>query len=718
MAGSEAKPGRISDRGKIEAEEDPLVELARIVSEDGGFSTPKPEKPRMTRNESPQRSSYAEDLEAELLQELESSLTGREPPAPIQPRAAAPRPAPASAPRPAASQPVRASIGERDPDDLLRSIEEQLGQFERRQAERVTGGSAGFAAQSHQPAAEEPYEEPASDEAPEEAFDAAEEPMPAAPSRDTWQSPVSRLRPLDDDEDGGAPSEPAWEPEPVPVARSDYRFRGPASADWDRPPPAEPPVTRVEPRTRSVEDLAGFGSDEPSDPDLFAGKRTTRARDLFGDDNDLRETEERFPSEGAHRRRIADAFPEFDDEPLSAPSASDERAAINARLAEALESDYADPSHAPGWKAGDVDEGGDEPKVAAAVAAGASRRAAAARAQAAQRSKGARTVLLTAVAVVLVVLIGGAAALYLRSIERGPAEPPPVIAADEAPVKVEPPQDQAAAGGETAGEAVYNRVAGNAPAADEQVVDSAEEPREVARIVLPQSQADGADAIVRPVGEEPAAPDAASAAAPTDEIGPRRVPTYTVRPDGTIVANSTPETPDATPPAEQQVASAETATTLTADLPTADEAIGAAPEQPMTPRPAIEEPQVAAVAPPQPAAETPAGQASAAPADSPVNLLTGANAPAAAAPAAALTDGYLVQISSQRSMEQAQASYADIQQRYPSVLGNLAPVIQEADLGAKGIYYRVRVGPWSARDEAIQVCESLKSAGGNCFVTQ
>jgi cell division protein FtsN len=138
----------------------------------------------------------------------------------------------------------------------------------------------------------------------------------------------------------------------------------------------------------------------------------------------------------------------------------------------------------------------------------------------------------------------------------------------------------------------------------------------------------------------------------------------------------------------------------------------------MTPRPAIEEPQVAAVAPPQPAAETPAGQASAAPADSPVNLLTGANAPAAAAPAAALTDGYLVQISSQRSMEQAQASYADIQQRYPSVLGNLAPVIQEADLGAKGIYYRVRVGPWSARDEAIQVCESLKSAGGNCFVTQ
>ncbi len=59
-----------------------------------------------------------------------------------------------------------------------------------------------------------------------------------------------------------------------------------------------------------------------------------------------------------------------------------------------------------------------------------------------------------------------------------------------------------------------------------------------------------------------------------------------------------------------------------------------------------------------------------------------------------------------------------MQQRYASVLGNLDPNIQEADLGTKGIYYRVRVGPWSSRDDAIQVCESLKAAGGTCFVTQ
>ena len=69
-------------------------------------------------------------------------------------------------------------------------------------------------------------------------------------------------------------------------------------------------------------------------------------------------------------------------------------------------------------------------------------------------------------------------------------------------------------------------------------------------------------------------------------------------------------------------------------------------------------------------------------------------------------------------MADAQSAYARAQQRFPSVLGSLDPQIQEADLGAKGIFFRVRVGPWATRAEAIEVCESLKAAGGNCFVAQ
>ena len=53
MAGSDPKTSRAleqtSARNDIDAEEDPLVELARIVSEDGAFGMAKPEKPKPTR---------------------------------------------------------------------------------------------------------------------------------------------------------------------------------------------------------------------------------------------------------------------------------------------------------------------------------------------------------------------------------------------------------------------------------------------------------------------------------------------------------------------------------------------------------------------------------------------------------------------------------------------------------------------------------------------
>jgi cell division protein FtsN len=69
-------------------------------------------------------------------------------------------------------------------------------------------------------------------------------------------------------------------------------------------------------------------------------------------------------------------------------------------------------------------------------------------------------------------------------------------------------------------------------------------------------------------------------------------------------------------------------------------------------------------------------------------------------------------------MADAQSSWASAQRRYASVLGNMEPNIQQADLGAKGTYYRVRVGPWASRGEAVQVCERLRAAGGDCIVTR
>ena len=80
------------------------------------------------------------------------------------------------------------------------------------------------------------------------------------------------------------------------------------------------------------------------------------------------------------------------------------------------------------------------------------------------------------------------------------------------------------------------------------------------------------------------------------------------------------------------------------------------------------------------------------------------------------TNGYLVQVSSQRSEADAQTSYRSLQTKFPDVLGQRPPVIKRADLGEKGVYYRAMVGPFGTPDEAVQLCNSLKTAGGQCLV--
>lgn len=105
----------------------------------------------------------------------------------------------------------------------------------------------------------------------------------------------------------------------------------------------------------------------------------------------------------------------------------------------------------------------------------------------------------------------------------------------------------------------------------------------------------------------------------------------------------------------------------------------------------------------------------------PVNLLAApanTDRPRVTASTAPTTNGYLVQISSRRSVAQAQASFADMKRRYNSILGEFEPDIQRADLGDKGTYYRVRIGPMASREAALRLCQQLKDAGGNCFVTR
>jgi hypothetical protein len=111
-----------------------------------------------------------------------------------------------------------------------------------------------------------------------------------------------------------------------------------------------------------------------------------------------------------------------------------------------------------------------------------------------------------------------------------------------------------------------------------------------------------------------------------------------------------------------------------------------------------------------PAAPPPrTGVARVEPANGPIALETGSSA---ALPAG----GYAVQLTSQRSEEEAKAAYRALQAKFPSQLGDRAPIIRRADLGSKGIYYRALIGPFASVEEAAGMCSKLKAAGGTCLV--
>jgi cell division septation protein DedD len=92
--------------------------------------------------------------------------------------------------------------------------------------------------------------------------------------------------------------------------------------------------------------------------------------------------------------------------------------------------------------------------------------------------------------------------------------------------------------------------------------------------------------------------------------------------------------------------------------------------------------------------------------------------PAPRAPAASegTAGGYAVQLSSQKSEAEAQASYRTLQSKFPDQLSDRSVTIKRADLGAKGIYYRALVGPFTSSEEAAQFCTELKAAGGQCLI--
>ncbi len=84
--------------------------------------------------------------------------------------------------------------------------------------------------------------------------------------------------------------------------------------------------------------------------------------------------------------------------------------------------------------------------------------------------------------------------------------------------------------------------------------------------------------------------------------------------------------------------------------------------------------------------------------------------------AAGGSGAFFVQIAARNDQEAAVAAFATLQQKYAPVIGGHAPSVRKVDLGAKGVWYRLLVGPMASKEDADALCEQLKGAGmKSCF---
>lgn len=328
-------------------------------------------------------------------------------------------------------------------------------------------------------------------------------------------------------------------------------------------------------------------------------------------------------------------------------------------------------------------------------------------------------------------LIGGVAIGYALVSGNSGSGDPVVIKADPGPVKVKP-DDPGGAQVANQDQPSYERVSGgfDNESSQERLVSNTEEPVNLSTLTSSTGQSDSkADARLQP-GQEQAAGEESGG-----QLAPRRVRTVAVKPDGTLV----PGAPVIQAPNAGEQAAIEAkidgASGLTGDkaasqvppppaLPSIDGARSSGEIAIPSPRPApgqrssatsSTDPVVTAVADNQLPSPTRVGLA-------PIDATPVSQTPQTAEPATrtlasqppARSD-HMVQLSSQRTAEDAQKTFQDMKSKHASLLDGRQLSVERAEIEGRGVFYRVRVLAESEAD-AAQLCRGLQLEGGSCFV--
>ena len=116
-----------------------------------------------------------------------------------------------------------------------------------------------------------------------------------------------------------------------------------------------------------------------------------------------------------------------------------------------------------------------------------------------------------------------------------------------------------------------------------------------------------------------------------------------------------------------------------------------------------------ATAPPRTLSATPAPAAPAA-----AKPVPAAIPPAASAPAGG--GSFVLQIGAYKSQADADTAWTTYKTKHASLLSGYSPDVRQADLGEKGIWYRLRITGFPSKDVASALCDRLKADGGGCFL--
>jgi hypothetical protein len=83
-------------------------------------------------------------------------------------------------------------------------------------------------------------------------------------------------------------------------------------------------------------------------------------------------------------------------------------------------------------------------------------------------------------------------------------------------------------------------------------------------------------------------------------------------------------------------------------------------------------------------------------------------------PGAAPPDGVEIQLASLRTPEAARDEWARLKRENADLLGKLSAVAVRADMGDKGIYYRIEAGPLASKAAADHLCGALRQRDLGC----